>query len=213
MTDSDPFGSGSNTANQSGLLSGGEDDDTLEGGEGPQYVIIDGTDGADDITAGNTATIITGYDGRDTLRGSDEGDVLLGKEGNDKLYGNGGDDLLDGGKGDDTLEGGQGNDRLVGGEGDDTLTGGDGADTFVYLPGDGRDTITDFTNGEDEINLGAFTDVSTLSDLSVYQDDANTVIDLSGYGGDRITLENFSIGDLDDSDFTFWDASGSVEGV
>ena len=177
MNGSNPLGSNNNTGSQGSLLD--SSGDGLNHGEGPEYDVIHGTDNADDIEAGNTATIIIGYDGRDTLRGSDEGDVLLGKEGNDKLYGEGGNDLLDGGKGNDTIEGGDGDDTLFGGEDDDTLTGGDGADTFVYLPGDGHDTITDFTDGEDEIDLGSFTDVSTLSDLSVYQDGANTVIDLS----------------------------------
>ena len=44
-------------------------------------------------------------------------------------------------------------DWLSGGTGTDTLTGGAGADTFAYFAGHGSDTITDFTDGEDVIDL------------------------------------------------------------
>lgn len=44
--------------------------------------------------------------------------------------------------------GGAGNDSLWGGTGNDTLTGGKGADVFIYKPGEGRDTITDYESGE-----------------------------------------------------------------
>jgi Ca2+-binding RTX toxin-like protein len=60
----------------------------------------------------------------------------------------------------DTLVGGSGNDTLIATSGRYTLTGGDGADTFVFKslaaskPG-APSTITDFTPGQDHLNLSA----------------------------------------------------------
>ncbi|ELQ2337992.1 type I secretion C-terminal target domain-containing protein [Vibrio vulnificus] len=70
----------------------------------------------------------------------------------------GGNDTLDGGLGNDILYGQGGNDILIGGLGDDILTGGDGADIFKFVDQTGlrdgeRDTITDFTAGEDKIDI------------------------------------------------------------
>jgi serralysin len=69
-----------------------------------------------------------------------------------------------GGRGDDTifgndrgnvLKGGKGLDILVGGTGSDRMTGGAGADGFIFLDGDGRDVVTDFSKADDVLSLGA----------------------------------------------------------
>src|SRR5262249_19071087 len=49
-----------------------------------------------------------------------------------------------------------GNDTIVGTAGNDTLTGLAGNDTFVFSPGGGHDTITDFHSGEDHIDISDF---------------------------------------------------------
>ena len=65
-------------------------------------------------------------------------------------------DILNGGSGADTLNGGFGADTLTGGFGADILTGGSGADLFVFkAPGEGGDTITDFTSGLDKLQFSA----------------------------------------------------------
>ncbi len=73
------------------------------------------------------------------------------------VSGGGGDDTLTGSRGDDTLDGGDGADRLNGGDGADVLTGGAGGDTFgvdkLAKTAAGLDRITDFTHGEDHIDL------------------------------------------------------------
>ncbi|WP_323378388.1 calcium-binding protein [Skermanella mucosa] len=71
-------------------------------------------------------------------------DRLFGGTGNDTLYGEAGDDELHGGLGRSFLSGGSGNDRLTGGFGGSVMTGGPGADTFIFAPGGGADTVTDF---------------------------------------------------------------------
>lgn len=80
----------------------------------------------------------------------------------DILKGDAKDNVIDGKGGNDTIDGGAGNDTIIGGAGYDTMTGGAGNDTFVFrsaaeigdAPG-ARDIITDFTPGQDKIDLSA----------------------------------------------------------
>jgi len=87
-------------------------------------------------------------------------------DGDDYLQGNAGDDTLYGGGGNDRMVGGVGNDILVGGLGGDYMVGNEGADVFKYndvsdsqhtvVNGVNQlDTIVDFTQGEDKIDLSA----------------------------------------------------------
>ena len=62
-----------------------------------------------------------------------------------------GNDEVIGGQNNDILKGNRGDDRLDGYWGDDTLKGGEGNDTFVLSIG--NDVITDFTIGEDKIEI------------------------------------------------------------
>ena len=58
----------------------------------------------------------------------------------------------------DNLSGTAGDDLILGMEGGDVLRGGDGADHFAYLSlRDAGDTISDFTPGQDKIDLSALT--------------------------------------------------------
>ncbi|WP_417724359.1 M10 family metallopeptidase C-terminal domain-containing protein [Salipiger sp.] len=113
-------------------LSGAELDDTLR-------------------NVGDMGDTVTGGTGDDGLRGTDGMDSLSGGSGDDRLFGLMGDDMISGGAGDD---------RLYGNLGGDTLTGGAGNDAFVYFGTQDSpfvsglvDTITDFTQGEDVIDL------------------------------------------------------------
>ena len=71
----------------------------------------------------------------------------------DTIYGGSGANTIYGYGGNDTLSGGAGNDTLYGGAATDKLTGGAGNDTFVYANGDGKDTITDYTAGQDTLQI------------------------------------------------------------
>ena len=200
-------------------------DDTLYGGEGNDTLYGDAVhDPAD--TGDDT---LYGGEGNDRMWGHAGDDALYGGEGNDTLYGDAardgayqgvytGDDTLYGGEGNDTLEGGKGNDTLYGGEGDDTLygdesddSGDEGDDTFVFQSGHGNDTIKDFTDGDDLIDLSALADVSGFDDLSITADGTTAVIDLSAQGGGTIRLENVDVADLDAGDFVFQEPT--VEGL
>jgi Ca2+-binding RTX toxin-like protein len=72
--------------------------------------------------------------------GTDEADSVSALEGgglSDALYGQAGDDTLTGNKGDDYLEGGLGNDK------------------YIYVRGDGKDTILD-VDGKGELRIGNY---------------------------------------------------------
>jgi Ca2+-binding RTX toxin-like protein len=55
-----------------------------------------------------------------------------------------------GGTGEDMIDGGTGNDILNGGDGDDTLIGGPGKDHFDCGPPGDDDTISDYSEGEED---------------------------------------------------------------
>ena len=144
------------------------------------------------------------------VRGSNNGnDRIYGSDGDNRIEGRGGDDILDGRGGKDRLYGGDGNDILVGRGGaadrdDDQLHGGAGNDTFI-IRGNGTNTISDFANGEDRIDLNTWgfsshTDVLAVTSLTA--DGDGIWIDLSRYGGEGVFLwQYFDIDGLDESDF------------
>ncbi|GET38405.1 cadherin-like domain-containing protein [Microseira wollei] len=129
-------------------LNGGNGSDLLNGGAGDDY-----------LNGGNAQDTLNGFAGNDTLVGGTGVDILNGGDGHDLLLGDdlqigaGGDDILNGGAGNDTLNGGKGADQLRGGAGNDILTGGNGPDTFIFAPGEGTDTVSDFQLGPDLIGL------------------------------------------------------------
>ncbi len=93
-----------------------------------------------------------------------------GTSGNDAVTGNFGVDMLRGLAGSDTLQGLGGNDLLIGGAGRDFLSGGDGSDTFRFnfasesgTTGTTRDVITDFSRGQDKIEVKAIDAVAHTS--------------------------------------------------
>ncbi len=93
------------------------------------------------------------------------------------------------------------NNILHGGGGNDTLTGGGGADVFVFKPGDGTDTITDFAAGSDRIDLRAFGTVKGLANLGLSQSGADTVVTISS--SEKIILKNVTMAALKAQDFIF----------
>jgi hypothetical protein len=96
------------------------------------------------------------------IMGTQEDDTLRGYNSDQYIYGQGGSDTIYGQDGNDFINGGLGNDLINGGMGVDSLTGETGNDIFIYTnilesPANilSRDTIEDFTPGEDFIDLSA----------------------------------------------------------
>ena len=220
------------------MLDGGTGGDTADYSASPRSVLVrlhdaravrfgdadgDTLTGIEHLTGSKYNDILAGDGENNILKGEDGDDTLYGGPagGDDEMYGGNGDDRIYGGKGNDELIGGEGNDLLKGGAGDDVLVvdgnamdvvhGGPGKDTFVFSPSNiGGATISDFTRGEDVIDLTAFTGISSVEDL---EDDmlslgGNGRIELSGTqdGAEYLTtiiLIGFDVANLDNSDFMF----------
>ncbi len=131
-------------------ITGSNGNDNLAGSKKDD--VINGLDGDDFIDGDKGDDVIDGGDGDDTLFGGRGADTLLGALGNDLLDGGDGDDIVDGGDGDDTLSGGDGADTLTGGSGADIFRF-DAANNFSDSNAQAMDVITDFTSGEDKIDL------------------------------------------------------------
>ncbi|ANT54781.1 MULTISPECIES: hemolysin-type calcium-binding protein [Mesorhizobium] len=144
--------------------------------------------------------IIRGTETDDHLIGTPERDYIRGLGGNDWISGAAGADSLEGNQGDDTLFGNAGDDVLFGDEGNDALYGNDGSDTFIFNSGGGKDSVGDFTVGQDKLYVAeGINDVGihTIQDLAnrVQEDGpASAVVDLGK--GNSITLTNVSASDV-----------------
>ena len=125
--------------------------------------------------------IVSGTAGDDSIDGLGGNDTLTVSGGTDTLFGNGGNDSLLGGSGNDRLRGGSGADTLNGGGGNDRITGGDGAgDIFQFGPAPiGIDEITDFTPGEDTIQVIGTTGVAN-------QSGSDTLVTFAGGGSVQV---------------------------
>src|SRR5262249_9903246 len=129
--------------------------------------------------------------------------------------GTAGDDRLFGGDFNDTLSGGDGNDVIGGKDGDDLLTGGAGADTFVYARfGAQHDTVTDFQQGQDVIDVAAANISSFATVQQLLSDDAqgNAVITTVFDGvSSTMTLTGISAAQLTAADFVFANATAGSQ--
>ncbi len=189
------------------ILAGGAGNDTLLGGAGAD--ILDGGEGRDKadyrysseaVTVNLATGTVTGGDAEgdsftsiENLAGSAFGDTLRGDDDNNSLYGNGGDDQLFGGLGNDYLKGGAGNDTFVFDSVLDSATN--------------RDTIADFTAGQDRIELNnsiftALVNEGVLAETGFHADATGMAADDNDY-----ILYNTTTGVLS------YDADGNGSGV
>ncbi|MEM6381040.1 MAG: calcium-binding protein [Pseudomonadota bacterium] len=182
-------GSGNDTLNggdANDALVGDEGNDTLNGGGGND--ILSGNNGNDTLAGGADNDTLNGGSGTDNLFGGSGSDTLQGQGGNDFLQAGSNNDFLFGGAGDDIMEGREGTDLLNGGAGTDSLTGGTGTDTFVFAAGFGNDTVTDFEDDIDQLDLTAFNFATVNGALSFAADVAGDVV--FTFGPNTFTIEN-----------------------
>ena len=95
------------------------------------------------------------------------GETRIADQGGGVLAGTGGNDILLGGAGDDAIMGGHGDDILRDGSGSDVMTGGAGADLFILSRDGALDIITDFTLGEDRLDLSLWPMLRDISQLTM----------------------------------------------
>jgi serralysin len=96
--------------------------------------------------------------------------------------------------------GGSGNDRFIGNEKANTFTGSAGNDTFVFRDKCKADTITDFGNGADRINIEDFGFKNFNKVIARMDEDAAGVTIKFGHG-DAILIKGATIVDLGETDF------------
>ncbi|HVM85868.1 MAG TPA: FG-GAP-like repeat-containing protein [Candidatus Binatia bacterium] len=197
-------GSGADTLSGAGgddTLNGGKGADNLAGGAGNDtYVVGDAKDKVAEVSGEGSHDLVESAVTW-TLGAEFEDLILIGK-GAVSGIGNSGDNLITGNAGKNTLMGLDGADTIAGGGGDDRLSGGLGTDSFVYDHlsdrGTGKEVITDFSKGEDTLNLhGLLTEIGATGDpfangyLNLHVDaKGNTVVqvDADGGGNKYVTL-------------------------
>jgi len=148
------------------LLTGGDGEDTLEGGNGldtlvgglgnDSYIVDTTTDAITEAASGGTDTVNSSVTFTIATLANVENITLTGTSAIGAT-GNTGNNLLTGNTANNTLSGGAGNDTLNGGAGSDIIGGGTGNDRFVFAFGQslatGRDRVSDFAIGSDQIDL------------------------------------------------------------
>jgi len=97
-----------------------------------------------------------------------------------------------------------GEDILIGNQANTTYTGNEAADIFVIEANSCQDTITDFTDDEDLIDLTDLNIVQNFNDwknANVSQSGSDVVIDFGG--GNDLTLLGQQLADVTQDDFAF----------
>ena len=151
-------------------------------------VLLDGTNGSDNLLGSDRSEEIQALSGQDTVNGGGGNDTIDGNNGDDSLTSGAGNDSLFGGNGNDTLDSGDGNDTLNGGSGDDILISFAGSDSL--LGGTGNDTL-DSGDGNDTLNGGNGSDVlhSGSGDDNLAGGENNDTLD-GGDGADTLLGDN-----------------------
>ncbi|MCB1447984.1 MAG: calcium-binding protein [Rhizobiaceae bacterium] len=201
-----------NTGTLGGFVSLGAGNDVLDTRWGQLWIArVVGGDGDDTLIVSDASYRLNEveYGGNDTVKSTVsytlsanvENLVLLGRadiagtghDGDNRLVGNKVDNALDGLGGDDILDGRRGN---------DVLTGGEGCDTFVFGSCYDMDTITDFTHGQDTIDLSGWKKVGGFNALLRRAEDHGDDLWIIA-GKDMLVIEGQNKADMHAHDFIF----------
>jgi Ca2+-binding RTX toxin-like protein len=180
------------------FVNGGPGGDTMNGEEGPDYLL--GANQEDTLNADDATPTTAGLVGFDCLEGGKGNDFLrAAKDAGANMFGQAGDDYAVGGDVGEFFRGGSGKDTLIGNKGPDTLLGDDGQDTIHG---------GSLTNADDDCNIiigGFANDTLHGANWAGCGDNIwgkNGADQIFGYDGDDF-LHGFSPGTLaaDGADF------------
>ncbi|MEM1048855.1 MAG: CHRD domain-containing protein, partial [Pseudomonadota bacterium] len=188
------------------VIFGNNEINILEGGAGNDLIhsfggadVLDGGSGIDTalFSAAPVGVTVDLDENGDAV--SSFGDTLIDFE---NINGSvAGDDSISGNSGVNVLNGQGGNDTLAGEGGNDILIGGAGSDVFVFAPGTDDDTVTDFEDGIDFLDVTGFgPDFDVAGAVAgAVQDGDDTVVTLTDT--DSVRLAGFDVANLNDDDF------------
>ena len=180
--------------------------------------VLRGTANYDLILGGDGNDVLFGFDNNGGVQAhmADTGDNLAGGKGNDTLHGGGGNDYLQGGQGRDLLIGGTGADGLEGGAGGDIFRFGKINGPFSAMDtglGEARDTIVDFQQGLDRIDVRGYQNRFAPGYEWLGTDDlhASSVAQFAfRWEGDNTVIEINAPLTLADSPGGYWGPSGEI---
>lgn len=172
--------------------------DTINGGIGNDTIVGDVANMTKQVSVIAAADDLWGGGGNDLISGDSPWFTQTVVAGGNSFTG--GRDQIDGGSGDDTIWGGLGNDTITGGTGNDTLYGEYRNDVFVFAKGDGADTIKDFTNGADRLDLSGFGFSNFATQVKAHASDTTQGLLIDFGSGDTLLLEGFTRAQFDTGD-------------
>jgi Ca2+-binding RTX toxin-like protein len=141
----------------------GTGNDTVNGGDGDDYVEVRGGDGTDFIDVGEGDNTVLGGDGNSSIQGGGGDNYVEAGDGANTIVFTDGDNTIFTGDGNDTVQVGIGANYMEVGDGDVSINGGlagGGGDDTVFA-GDGNDTIN-LGDGNNYVEVGDGDDLVTV---------------------------------------------------
>lgn len=190
--------------NNNDYINGRSGSDNMFGGEGDDTYVVNQVDDHAIENAGGGVDMVLSYSSSFTL-GEHMENLLVRRSSGSDARGNDLDNQIDGAEGNDSIRGYEGDDILIGRGGSDWLSGGDGDDIFVFTDlsdaGDQGDTVSDFTIGDDVLDLRGIANQVGAENIEFVQDGQDTKVVANGT--ELATLQGVSKDDLE-QDYDYW---------